>query len=38
VLLFAIAGAWWLALNKHERRAFGERLPRRMRVLVTTKA
>ena len=34
VLLFAIAGAWWLALNERERLALRARLPRRMRVLV----
>ena len=34
VLLFAIAGAWWLALNERERLALRARLPRRMQVLV----
>lgn len=38
VLVFAIAGAWWLALNGRERLALSERLPRRLRVLVTIKA
>ena len=34
VLLFAIAGAWWLALNEQERLALRAHLPRRMQVLV----
>jgi O-antigen/teichoic acid export membrane protein len=38
VLLFAIVGAWVLALNEQERLALSKRLPRRMRGLVTIKA
>lgn len=33
-LVFAIAGAWWLALNERERLALRARLPRRTRMLV----
>jgi len=33
VLLFAIGGAWWLAVNQQERLALTDRLPGRLRVI-----